>query len=51
MQLPRNIPKRWLPLTRRLLKRSRPSMIQLHLIQLSNLKNRNYETGEISDSI
>lgn len=35
---PRNIPKRWLPLTRRSLKRSRPSMIQLHLIQLSNLK-------------
>ena len=27
------------------------SMIQLHLIQLSNLKNRNYETGEISYSI
>ena len=51
MPLPRNIPKRWLPLTRRSLKRSRPSMKQLHLIQLSNLKNRNYETGEISDSI
>lgn len=51
MPLPRNIPKRWLPLTRRSPKRSKPSMKQLHLIQLSNLKDRNYETGEISDSI